>query len=377
MLADVPVWKVPGLEYLHRQGVYATWLEAIIPEFANVAELEMHWVCFSKEVTKDLRHKAWGQHFYVLKRGKKSISMVTGYWTERRMIKRCITNINPDVIHSWGTEDVYGLAGARLKTIPKLFSIQGCLSACIKNVSNPPWLMRLQAAYERYTVKSFKLATGESQIAVDHLTRMNSNLKTHIIDYGVHRDFFDAKWQPANEPNLIFVGSVTEAKGIRELIEVMSSSELQHIKIKIAGDGDLLEELQAKDMPNVEWLGRLSREALIRHLETAWVICIPTYADTGPSVLKEARVVGLPVITTNKAGAASYIEDQKSGFLIKERDVEGLKNAIMASILSKEKCRELGLFGWLELRDKLHSSHTIRKFTEIYQNEIDERSQSK
>ena len=233
--------------------------------------------------------------------------------------------------------------------------------------------MRLQALYETYTVKSFQVATGESNIAIEHLKSMNPLLKTYLVDYGVPKEFFDANWQPAEEPNVIFIGSVTEAKGIRELIEAMSSSELQHIKIKIAGDGDLLEELQAKDMSNVEWLGRLSREALIRHMETAWVICIPTYADTGPSVLKEARVVGLPVITTNKAGAASYIEDQESGFVIKEKDIEGLKNAIMASISSKEKCRELGLFGWLELRDKLHCNHTIKKFTQIYQNEIDKR----
>ena len=366
VLADVPIWVIPGLEKFYKSGAYATWFDGLIPEFENATEVEMHWVCLSKQVTEDLTHNAWNQKFHVLKRGKKSISILTGYWAERRKIRRRIEQLKPDIVHAWGTEDVYGLAGASWMETPKLFSIQGCLSACIKNKDKPPWLMRLQALYEKHTVKAFQIATGESPLAVEHLKKMNSALTTHVIDYGVPKDFFDADRQPAEEPNIMFIGSVNEAKGIRELYEAMISADTSHIKLKVAGDGDLLETLREKGGDNIEWLGRLDRQDLIKHMESAWALVLPTYADTGPSVVKEARVVGLPVITTTAAGASCYIKDGRSGFVIEPGDVEGLIKGIQKVTKSKEVNNKMGAYGWDECRAELRPEKTAERFLELY-----------
>ena len=366
VLADVPVWMIPGLEYLYRTGVYATWLEALIPEFEKFENLDMHWICMSKQLKDDMEKTAWNQTFHILRRGKKSLSMITAYWSERRSIQKMIDKINPDLVHAWGTEDVFGLAGTNRKNKIKLFTIQGCLGACLETMAKPPLLMRIQAWYENRTVRAYSEATGESSLAVRHLERINPDLTTHMIDYGVSKEFFKAKWNPGEKPEIIFVGSVTEAKGIRDLCMVMKSPELQEVTLKIAGDGPLVSELSETCGNNIEWLGRLKRQELIEHMERAWVLVAPTYADTGPTVVKEARVMGMPVVTTTAAGASVYVKAENSCCVVTPGDRPALRKAIFHLCQSREKCMKMGSNGWRETREALNTTTAATNFFKLY-----------
>ena len=364
VLADVPIWILPGLERYRSSGHYATWLESLIPEFKNIHELEMHWITFSKEVDKNLNCEVWNQTFHVLKRGKKSLSLMTGYYIERQRINSVISRLNPDVIHAWGTEDVYGLAGAHYKLENKIFSLQGCLKACLEQAKTPPFFMRVQGLYELKSIKSYSWATAESLLAIKHLKNMNSEIDARIVEYGVSKEFFDAEWNPSKNPELVFVGSVSQAKGILDLCNVMAMEGLSDVKLKVIGDSSV--EIQERYGNNIEWLGRLSRTQLIKQMEKAWALIIPTYADTGPSVVKEARVVGLPVITTTAAGASTYIKDGKSGYVITPGDREDLHKSILKLVDSRNQCVAMGQHNWTLTRKSLMASSTARKFAKLY-----------
>jgi len=366
LLADVPLWTVPGIENLRHERHYATWLEALVPCYERLAgEVEVHWITFSKEATEVLEHQALGQVFHVIPRGSLAFAMATKFFFETRKTRKLINRINPDVIHAWGTEQAYGIAGSRSGVKARVLTLQGCLTKCIRDTGGP-FLMRLQAGYERSTVRSYRFATAESPDAATALRALNADLEPEVVDYGVNPEFFDATWDPADTPRVLFVGSVSEAKGIPDLLAVANRPEMGHVEFRIVGSGALFETLSGRQTANVTWLGRCQRDQIVSELEKAWVIAIPTKADTGPTVLKEARVVGLPVITTTGAGASSYVRGAGCGEVIEPGDQDALALAISRICKDRSHCREVGRRGHEEHRITLDPKTTAGRFMEIY-----------
>lgn len=369
ILADVPLWTLPGMEHLYRPGHYATWIESLIPAFAASRELDIHWICMSQQADKPLTHEAHNQTFHILPRSKKSFSMVTAYLSETRRITTLINHIRPTLIHAWGSEDVYGLAAARSKFEKRLFTLQGCLSDYLKLLGGG-FLFRLQTLYEKHTIRRFQMGTAESPSAADALKCIHPTMEIQLVDYGVNPDFFEAVWEPDAEPTVSFVGAVTRRKGIHDLVTLAGDPELQHIRFQILGDGDLMQELQQDSPDNVEWLGKCFRQKVIEVLARSWCLFIPTYADTGPTVIKEARVIGLPIITTNGAGASSYVTRHDSGHVTTPGDIHAMRRHLTELCASREHCIEVGKRGHAENRLQLSPSATAKAFAEIYKSMI-------
>lgn len=369
ILANVPVWTLPGLEHLHRPGHYATWLEPLIPEFQAIAGergLDLHWITFSKETPTYLRHQAHGQTFHILPRKSMAVQMATGYLGEARCIKSLVSDLKPDVLHAWGSEDAYGWSGAWSGIENRIFTLQGCLTE-YKRLLGGSALFRLQCLYEKPTVKRYRRGTAESPGARDLLQALNPAMDISLVDYGVNPGFFEATWNPSEAPNLVFLGSIGKRKGIADLIQVAGDPDLSHIRFKILGEGELRQELEPKATPNVEWLGKCARPQVIENLSGAWGLIVPTYSDTGPTVIKEARVIGLPIITTTGAGARCYVKHGESGFVGTPGDLDFLKTSLLQLTTTREKAIEMGKVDHAEQREQLHPRTTARKFASLYQ----------
>lgn len=368
ILANVPAWTLPGLEHLRHNRHYATWLEPLIPAFADVARdkgLDVHWITFCQESRSDLIHRAHGQTFHILSRRSMGAQMVSAYLTEILRTRRLLANLKPDLVHAWGSEDVYGLAAAFSGFKNRIFTLQGSLTEYLRLLGGN-WLFRIQAFYERPTVKRYRIATAESPAAAALLRVLNPSLDIALVDYGVNPAFFEALWNPSDQPEVLFIGSISKRKGIADLIAIARRPELAHVKFKIAGEGELRSPLESEAPPNVKWLGKCARPEVIQFLESAWALVIPTYADTGPTVVKEARVVGLPVITTTAAGASSYVTDTGCGVVTQPGDLDAFAGAILQVCQSRQECRRLGEVAWDAHRELLHPKTTARKLTELY-----------
>jgi glycosyltransferase involved in cell wall biosynthesis len=368
ILANVPVWTLPGLSHLHHSRHYATWLEPLIPAFERYTEeLELHWITLCKEADTAFEHHAFGQTFHIIPRWKLSASMLTGYLYEISRIRKVLKRIQPDLLHAWGSEDVCGLAGACSGIDKRIFTLQGSLTEYVRILGGPP-LFRLQSFYERPTVSSYAVGTAESPGAAHLLQQLNSDMKVTIIDYGVNPEFFNVDWVPSESPEVVFVGGITQRKGVNELMKIASMSELAHIKFRFVGEGPLRAICEAKNLPNVEFVGNCQRSEVIKYLSSAWVLAMPTMADTGPTVIKEARVIGLPVITTSSAGASSYISGSGCGIVTRVGDSDALAASILQVCASRTSCLQFGKAGWPEHRILLHPDTTAAKFVLLYNN---------
>jgi hypothetical protein len=127
VLADFPPHRIDGFPGVSApRGHFATWLPQIAESFAGQSDFELHWVMVSPLVGERLELESMGQRFHVLptRPGGRAMSL---FREDRRRINDVLAAVKPDLVHGWGSEDVYGYAAIR-SGLPNLISMQGVLT---------------------------------------------------------------------------------------------------------------------------------------------------------------------------------------------------------------------------------------------------------
>ena len=367
MLCNFPLHTLKNSPIRFLQGQHATsWLVDLPEAFSKIQGLEMHWITLSDQVEKEMTFSADGALFHVLptsKHGRASSFFVQ----DRRRIQACLQEVRPDVVHGWGTEDVYALAAVRSGR-PNIVSMQGILSKIVlKSWMHPREYF--QALLELYCLRKAQVITTESEWGAAVVRRRRGNKPVEVVEYGVQKTFFSTQWKPAAEKNLtIFVGSIRAGKGIQDLVEAFRDPALSGSELVVVGgvEGEWAEKLQKTAPPNIRWLGRKTAEETAEYMAKAWCLALPTRADTSPNVVKEARVIGLPVITTRNGGQASYVKDGEDGYFVECGDIKGLVQKLRIVLGSLATTKKLGELGRQRYRDLFTADQTANHFKGLY-----------
>lgn len=115
----------------------------------------------------------------------------------------------------------------------------------------------------------------------------------------------------------LFLGRLIEEKGIRFLVNLFSLPELQRIKLVVAGDGPLKEELMKQSTQNVEWVGFIDgakKRELIRHSKS--VLFPSTWPEPLSTIAYEAFEQERCIIANSTGGMPEIIENGRTGFLL-------------------------------------------------------------
>jgi glycosyltransferase involved in cell wall biosynthesis len=97
--------------------------------------------------------------------------------------------------------------------------------------------------------------------------------------------------------------------------------------LRIVGDGPDRARLEAQAGRNVEFLGRLSDEAVRDEYRRALAVVLPGEEDFG-IVPVEAQACGRPVVALGRGGALDTVIDGENGVLFAEADAESLAAAL-------------------------------------------------
>lgn len=147
--------------------------------------------------------------------------------------------------------------------------------------------------------------------------------KVEVIPMGVGEHF-----QPGNREddraglglaegrNVLFVGDLCVAKGIRDLLEAQAKILEQGIDSRLffAGSGPLEEEISGAE--GCRLLGTLSQEDLARWYRAADLLVLPSHSEGTPLVVMEALCCGTPVLATRVGGIPQLIEPGATGELV-------------------------------------------------------------
>ena len=229
------------------------------------------------------------------------------------------------------------------------------------------WIWNKMAELEPRRVKAATVVTCESEWAIQKVREFAPDADLRQVEYGVHPSFREVKWQPdVVQPYALFVGSLARHKGVDVLLEALAQLDSHSWSFKFAGDGPLQDAVLNCGLPHVEWLGVLAWKDLQFQLQHASFLVHPTLADSSPNVVKEARVIGLPVITTIHGGQAGYIRDGENGFIVNPLEPQGLAHALQKLMKDPERGRKMGNARHEEDRAYLLPSNTARGFLKIY-----------
>jgi glycosyltransferase involved in cell wall biosynthesis len=367
LLAAFPLHalKVFGEKY-RPKGHYATWLPQIAEAWEGQTEVKIHWIVMTDQVKERKDVCQWGQMFHVLPTSQ-SGRAATLFCADRTAIYAVLDEIQSDLIHGWGTEDVYGLA-AVLSGRPNIVSMQGILSYYVLK-NRMPARNYLQALLEFFILWKAGRVTAESEWGRNVVMKRNPFAKVELLEYGVQQVFFQTKWQPEeNNPFALFVGGISPRKGIQDLVEAFRDQKLSGRELVVigGGEGEWSENVQKSAPPNIRWLGRKTAEETAQYMSKAWCLVLPTRADTSPNVVKEARVIGLPVITTRHGGQTSYVTDGEDGYFVECGDANGLVGKLELMLGSFGKAKEMGDLGEKKFRELFMAKRTGDGFMKMY-----------
>jgi glycosyltransferase involved in cell wall biosynthesis len=162
--------------------------------------------------------------------------------------------------------------------------------------------------------------------AVDRFIALSSFAKQKLVEGGlpeskilVKQNFVDPDPGPRSGlgGNYLFVGRLTEEKGVRTLIECWRSGKDLPL-LTFVGRGPLEEEVKiaAATLKNVEWLGNKSSGDVSELMGSAKaIICPSLWYEAMPRVVIESMAVGTPVIASRIGSYPEMITDGESGIL--------------------------------------------------------------
>lgn len=127
---------------------------------------------------------------------------------------------------------------------------------------------------------------------------------------------------------LLFVGSLTQRKGIANLFEAVKSFgkriELTIVGNKTGGDCTPLNEALSIH----EWIPSLPQEEIWRLMRLNDVLIFPSLFEGFGLVITEAMSQGTPVITTDRTAGSNLINHGENGWLIEAGSTEAIRQII-------------------------------------------------
>src|SRR5437870_10362393 len=155
--------------------------------------------------------------------------------------------------------------------------------------------------------------------SVQQSLRTDYGLMNEIVPTCVYTYFFQpAFYSPPNLcPRVLFVGSLRPFKGPQLLLD--AAARFPDADFILAGTGAMEAELnsrvQRENLANVQLLGLLKADDLLREYQKADVFLFPSSWEGSPKVILEAAACGLPVIARKNYQPETVIEGE-TGYLV-------------------------------------------------------------
>ena len=215
--------------------------------------------------------------------------------------------LNPDIIHGWGTESSFSLTAQLISKNKHIVQVQGLVNAYLKYLED--WPGKKWIAYqERRTLKKAKHVFVEGEYSKEiTLPFCGQKTKIHIVDHPLRSDFLKGSISSKRLKNIIYIGSICDRKGYLDAIEAFKISRLKDWKLIMFGSGNIEDESLLKNsiadnnmVDSVTWHKSAGPDKIVEYMKSSAVFMLPTSMDTGPTALKEALAMGLwPIVYDN------------------------------------------------------------------------------
>lgn len=266
-----------------------------------------------------------------------------------RRAARQISAWEPALLHQhFATWSQPAVAAAHTAGVPLLLTIHGSdVFVPLTPLGTVPAIRRPLLRWHQRTVhRAFDASRrilAVSEYLAGEAARAGADPRRIEVHYqGIDTELFRPVQRPDQDvPTVVFVGALSQAKGVRDLIEAsVSVSKTTEHRLVIVGDGPLRADVsQAAEIhSHIEARGPQDSAGVRAALSEATVFVLPTqrygqWREAAGLVSLEAQASGVPAIVYNSGGAPEMIDDGNTGLVVPERDVPALADAIRSVLV--------------------------------------------
>lgn len=367
-----------------------SWLQPLAEMLVKSGKCDIINITFG-DVTDIVSNKVNGIIQYLIPKRKASHFGQVANWETCKDVANIEDSEHPDIIHIWGTENVWVSIYQKgfLKCKKTFVDIQGLLYAyyphylggltpleiwsCTgikeflmpkRNLLFKQYHFKKKGEVETECLKAFKYISTQSEWVRSLMRAINPKAKLFSTKIILRKEFYECeKWhyhfKKTSSP-IIFssCSAAISYKGIHQLIKMTAVLKeiYPQITCRIAGairlgnrlnDGyysyliNLIKKYKLED--NIIFIGSLSSDEIIKELQNADVCVVPSFVETYCLALAEALMVGIPCVVSY-AGALpeTAVPNEEALFYNSIDYVEGAD--LVHKLLENENvCEQLSL----------------------------------
>lgn len=283
---------------------------------------------------------------------------------EKDTIKKIIDEVNPDILHVFGTESLHSRVfieyfGKPEKTV---IHIQGMVSMIAKHCQTgfPFWARHLfvpsslfwgtisskqrelakAGTNEVASIRQVKYIMGRTEWDEACTKAINPNVQYLHCGESLRTSFYEetAKWDVnhCNNQTIYFSQSSKQIKGLHLALSILERliSKYPNVHLYIGGNapvklsrfkdyiqmsplGFYLHHLIKKYrlQNHITFLGPQSEKQVLENLKKAHVFLSTSLIENSPNSVGEAQIIGTPVISSDVGGVKDFITHGQNGFI--------------------------------------------------------------
>lgn len=257
--------------------------------------------------------------------------------TVARRAKALIGREDPDVVH---VHNFQGLGGALLWAVrssrrPAVFTVYdySYLDPSTTMMKSPGRPRKRLGAVRKLRCSFYRRALQDAVVQFHNPRTLEIHRAFRFPGRGTDIELDVPGWQLHNhggpdEPtpksdiaasrgSLLYMGKLTEAKGIPLLLEAWRRG-VPDAKLTIVGDGPLRGDVEAacRQDDTITYLGQVDRQTVSRLLDRAQAVLVPSmWYENAPFVAVEAFLAGKPVIASEMSSPPRVV-DEVTGLLV-------------------------------------------------------------
>jgi len=300
------------------------------------------------------------------------------FWPE---FDRVLGEGRHDLVHvHFGDQAVFALPYVLRHDLPFAVTFHGI---DVGDLFGPRRFLPLQWRYWALSQKIFEAADLLLPVSIElaellmQIGAPKDKLQVHRL--GVDLSKFDRAEEDRDVPRITMVGRFTEKKGfsyaLRACARVLSAG--YDGEVVLLGDGELEPKLRqiVRDggiEDRVDFRGAVPHGEVAHVLAHSDVMLCPSVVtrthdrDSGLIVAKEAGACAVPTIGTYHGGIPSIIDDGETGFLVPERNVDALADALQTLLADPDLRRRFGQAARRKMEREFSMQDQVRSLEGYY-----------
>lgn len=306
-------------------------------------------------------------------------------------LKRELRDFRPDIVHLHTISKASPFILALLKKYPTVLTIHDHSLFDPTRIEDVPLMQPYRETFSDYFIDRPSLRFYLEKFRFFILRRLADNVDTVFVcsDFYAHcaresgifkniKTLHNGIILPPSSPimnhkNILFVGRLSEEKGVRVLLKAAALIKNSHpdMKLCIAGEGEqkkALEKLATKlGIEDItRFPGHKNADEIIELYRQSSLAVVPSfYPDNLPTVCIEAMAIGRPVIASNIGGLPELVKDGETGFLFTPGDADKLAESIDRLLSDFELIQKMGEAGRKKAEEEFEGkTYTYKTFLE-------------